>query len=135
MNVAKSIVPAVCVYVVHTSAAANVVVPAPLLTTNGPSVVLAFGVIVPVPRIVAVNAVNTPLGDKVNPFKFNAVTAGVHVEPLKFNVLNQLPVVKVGIAAPLGSDKFGLLVVDPPVVPNVKVLVTDIALVKPPVPV
>ena len=69
-------------------------------------------------------------------FKFNvAAAAGVHVDPVKFNVLNQLPDVKVGMAAPLVRDKFGALVIEPPVVPNTNVLVTDIALVNPPVPV
>jgi len=57
---------------------------------------------------------------------------GLDVVVPKFNVLNQLPVVKVGIDAPLVRDKFGLLVAVPPVVPNTKVLVLDIIAVNPP---
>lgn len=47
------------------------------------------------------------------------VTAGVAVVPVKFRVLNQLPVVIVGMAAPLVIAKFGELVDEPPAVdPN-----------------
>lgn len=63
------------------------------------------------------------------------VTAGVLVVPVKFNALNQLPVVNVGMLAPLVNDKFGALVAVPPVVPKVNVRATLIALVNPPVPV
>ena len=63
------------------------------------------------------------------------VSAGVQVEPVKFNALNQLPTVNVGTAAPLVIDKLGAPVVDPPVVPNVNVLVIDASVVNPPVPV
>lgn len=45
--------------------------------------------------------------------------AGVDVVPVKFNALNQLLVVMVGIAAPLVIAKFGALVANPPAVdPN-----------------
>ena len=56
LNVAKSIVPSVCVYVVTLNAAASVTVPTPLLTVNA-AIVLPLGVIIPVPTIVAPNAV------------------------------------------------------------------------------
>ena len=50
--------------------------------------------------------------------------------------MNQLPVVNVAIAVPLPVNvKLGALVVDPPVVPNTNVLVTDASTVNPPVPV
>lgn len=61
--------------------------------------------------------------------------AGVQVLPVKFNVLNQLLVVIVGIAAPLVIDRLGAFVAEPPVVPNVNVLVMSDAAVNPPVPV
>ena len=54
--------------------------------------------------------------------------------PVKSNRLNQLFVVKVGTAVPLVSDKFGALLVVPPVVPKVNVLVMERSAVKPPVP-
>ena len=136
LNVAKLIVPAVIVKVVQFNAAANVVVPAPLLITNGPNVVLVFGVIVPVPRIVAVKLVNTPAPlDKVKLFKFKFVVERVNAVVPKLSVLNQLPVVSVATDEPLLNVKFGALVEEPPVVPNINVLVTDIILVNPPVPV
>ena len=74
MNVTKLIVPAVIVNVVHSAAAAKVVVPAPLLITNGP-VDFPFEVIVPVPTIIAVNEVYVPLPDNVNEFNFNVDVA------------------------------------------------------------
>jgi hypothetical protein len=50
-------------------------------------------------------------------------------------VLNQLPVVNVDTAVPTPVNvKFGALVIEPPVVPNVNVLVLVEGLVKPPVP-
>jgi len=138
LNVAKSIVPAVIVNVVQLSAAANVVVPAPLLIINGPSVVLVLGVIVPVPTIVVVIVVYTaptPLLN-VNPFRFNEVVPGLNAVVPKFNVLNQLPVVRVVTNEPEPvNDKLGELVDVPPVVPTVTVLVTDVAsVVNPPIP-
>ena len=82
------------------------------------------------------NPVYVPPVANVNVSTFIIVVAGVLVVPVKFNALNQLPVVIVGILAPLVSDKFGALVAVPPaVLPKLNVLVTDIALVNPPVPV
>jgi len=134
LKVAKSIVPAVWVYVVHDNAAAKVTVLAPLLITNA-AIVLPAGVIVPVPTIVIDKLVYVPPLAKVKLFKFNEVVAGVQVLPVKSNILNQLPVVIVGIEAPDVIARLGALVVEPPVVPNVNVLVTDIVVVNPPVPV
>lgn len=72
----------------------------------------------------------------VNVSTFILVVAGVLVEPVKFKLLNQLPVVNVGTLAPEVNDKLGALVAVPPVVlPKENVLVTDIAVVNPPVPV
>ena len=60
----------------------------------------------------------------------------MQVLPVKFSVLNQLPVVIVGTLAPDVSDKFGALVDEPPtVLPKVNVLVKLIIAVNPPVPV
>jgi hypothetical protein len=93
------------VNVVQVKFAANVVVPAPLLIINGPSVVLVFGVIVPVPTIVAVKLVNVPPLDNVNEFKFNDVAVRlVTAVPLKFNVLNQLPVVNVNTYSKISQN-------------------------------
>ena len=130
------IVPNVCVYVVQFKFAASVVVPAPLLIITGPNVVLPFGVILPVPTMLAVKLVNVPLLDSVNPLRFNDVAATVKTVVPKFNVLNQLPVVNVITAVPVPvKDRFGALVAEPPVVPNVTVLVILASVVKPPVPV
>ena len=125
LNVAKLIVPAVIVNVVHSAAAANVVVPTSLLIINGP-VDFPLQLIVPVPRMLAVKLVYTPAPvDNVNPFKFNDVAAIVNTVLPKLNVLNQLPVVNVNTDVPLPVNvTFGLLVADPPVVPKVIVLVT-----------
>lgn len=61
------------------------------------------------------------------------VTAGVAVVPVKFRVLNQLPDVRVGMAAPLVIAKFGELVAVPPAVdPKVNVLVTGKLDINPP---
>jgi hypothetical protein len=95
------------------------------------------GVIVPVPLMLAVKLVKVPLplGDNVKLFKFKVVAAIANALVLKFNKLNQLPVVNVAIDIPLLNVKFGALVAKPPVVPNTKVLVVDIVVVNPPVPV
>jgi len=117
------------------SAWANVAVPV-LLTPNA-AIVFALVVIVPVPTIVAVNAVYVPLLDNVRPFRFSAVVPGLNEVVPKFSVLNQLAVVSVAILAPVVNVKFGALdVVPPAVLPQVNVLVTLIAAtVNPPVPV
>ena len=87
--------------------------------------VFALVVIVPVPTIVAVNAVYVPLLDNVNPFKFNVVVPGLNEVVPKSNVLNQLAVVSVATLAPVVNVKFGALdVVPPAVLPQVNVLVT-----------
>jgi hypothetical protein len=80
--------------------------------------------------------VNVPPLDNVKLFKFKLVVPGLNTVVPKFNVLNQLPVVNVNTDVPEPVNvKFGALVVEPPVVPNVNVLVVDASAVKPPVPV
>jgi hypothetical protein len=129
--------PAVCVYVVQVNAAANVVVPAPLLMTNGPNVVFPLLVIVPVPLIDAVREVNVPPVESVKPFKFKLVAAIVNAVVPKLNVLNQLAVVNVITEVPDAVRvKFGAFVdVPPAVAPKFTVLVTAAVVVNPPVPV
>ena len=128
--------------------AVSVVVPA-VLTINGPTIevvpellivsaaiVPPFAVIEPVPTIVAVKLLNTPVLDNVKLLRFNVVAASVNAVVPKFNALNQLPVVSVGIAVPEPvNDRLTALVVVPPVVPNVNVLVISAAAVNPPVPI
>jgi len=121
--------------VVQLPASAKVVVPAPLLTTNA-AIVLPVKVNVPVPTAVTPNAVYVPPVLNVNVFTFNVATAAGVVElPVKLNVLNHEPVVKVGILAPEVNDRFGALAVLPPAAPNANDLVTVIAEENPPVPV
>jgi len=86
-NVSVPLVNVVVALVVKLSAAANVVVPDVLLTVSAPNVVLVFGVIVPVPTIVAVNVVNVPPVDNVNEFKFNAVVPGLNAVVPKSSLL------------------------------------------------
>jgi hypothetical protein len=117
LNVAKFIVPAVWVYVVQLNAAERVAVPAPLLIVNA-AIALPFGVIVPVPTIVADTLVKVPPTAKVNAFKLTVVAAGVDVVPVKLSKLNQLPVVIDGTAAPVVIARFGAFVVEPLVVPK-----------------
>lgn len=89
---------------------------------------------VPLDSNVAVKLVNVPPPDNVIDCKFNVVAANVNAVVPKFNDLNQLPVVNVGIAVPNPVKvKFGALDIEPAVVPNVNVLVTDAAAVNPPV--
>ena len=134
LNVAKSIVPDVLVNVVQLTALATVVVPEVLLIVSGP-IVFPLGVNVPVPTIVAVNAVNVPPLLSVNPFKFKVVVPSTNAVVPKLRVLNQLPVVRVMTAVPLPVNvTFGALVAEPPVVPNVNVLVIEASVVNPPVP-
>ena len=87
LNDAKSIVPAVIEKVVQLKAAGRVVVPAPLLIITGPKVVLVFGVIVPVPTIVAVNPLNVPPLESNKLFKLNTVVPGLNAVVPKFNML------------------------------------------------
>ena len=61
------------------------------------------------------------------------VTAGTQSAPVKSSLLNQLPVVNVGIAVPELINRLGELKVEPPVVPNVYVLVINASETNPPV--
>ena len=132
----KSIVPAVIENVVQLKAAGKLVVPEPLLITTGPNVVFPFGVMLPVPTMVAVKFVNVPPLDNDTLFKFKFVAAITNAVEPKSSLLNQLAVVNVAIAVPLpDNDKFGELVAEPPVVPKTYVLVIDASETKPPVPV
>ena len=136
-NASVPLVNVVVALVFIVSAAANVVVPDVLLITNAPNVVLVFGVIVPVPLIVAVNELNVPPLDSVKLFKFNPVLPALNAEVPKLSVLNQLPLVNVIALVPLPvSVKFGALSEEPPaVLPKLTVLVIEASVVKPPVPV
>ena len=74
---------------------------------------------------IGVRPVYVPPVAKVSVLRNKVVTAGVAVVPVKFRVSNQLPVVRVGMAAPLVIAKFGALVAEPPAVdPKLNVLVT-----------
>ena len=134
VNEEKSIVPEVCVYVDTLRAPDSVVVPAPLLTTNV-DIVFPLGIIAPVPTVLILKLVYVPPDASVKLLIFTVEEAGVHVLPVKSNLLIQLPVVKVGIEAPDMIDIFGAVVELPTELPTVKVLVTDIVEVKAPVPV
>ena len=81
--------------------------------------------------------VYVPVDDNVRfPTMFNVVVPGLKVVVPKFKFLNQLPVVNVGMEAPVVNVKLGALVTVPPVVPQVNVLVALIATtVNPPEPV
>ena len=68
---------------------------------------------------IGVRPVYVPPVANVSVLTNTVVTAGVDVVPVKFRALNQLPVVIVGMAAPLVIAKFGALVSEPPAVePN-----------------
>ena len=122
--------------VTRVGASPNVVVPEVLLIIN-PDNVLPLLVIVPVPNMVGVTAVNVPPLDNVKlPAMFNDVVPGLNAVEPKSRLSNQLPVVNVAIAVPLPVNvKLGAFVADPPVVPNTYVLVTDASDTNPPVPV
>ena len=134
----KSNVPAVTIHwevPVYVCVASNVnVTPVPF-TPIPPNCLLNWGDQVCVLVKTGANPVYVPPVANVNVSTLTTVPATELVVPVKVNALNQLPVVIVGILAPLVSDKLGALLAKPPVVPNVNVLVNDIALVKPPVPV
>ena len=118
------------------NAADNVTVPAPLLTANA-AIGFALLVIVPVPAAVIDKLVYVPPAAQIKlPVTFTVDTAGVAVDPVKSKLLNQLPVVNVGIDAPAVIDKLGAVVAEPPaVVPQVNDLVSVvISAVNPPVP-
>ena len=115
------------------NAADNVTVPEPL--TLNAAIGFALLVIVPVPAAVIDKLVYVPPAAKVKlPVTFTVDTAGVAVEPVKSKLLNQLPVVNVGIDAPDVNARLGEFVLVAPMLPKVNVLVTDIAEVNPPVP-
>jgi hypothetical protein len=118
------------------NASANVVVPDVLLIVNA-AIVLVFVVIVPVPTITAVSPVNVPPLDSVRlPLIDKEVVPRTNAVVPKLRLLNQLLELSVTTAVPLPvSVKFGELVAEPPVVPNVNVLVIEASVVKPPVPV
>ena len=103
---------------------------------NG-AIVFPFGVIVPVPLIVELNAVYVPVLDNVKFIKFNVVVPGLNEVVPKFKVLNQLAVFSVATLAPVVNVNFGAVVNEPPEIsPNLNVLVLLIAAtVNPPVPV
>lgn len=82
---------------------------------------------------IGVIAVYVPPVAKVRVLTNIVAAAGVDVVPVKFSALNQLLVVMVMIAAPLVIAKFGALVADPLVVPNVNVLVIEASETNPPV--
>ena len=106
------------------------------MITKFNKVTLVLLVIVPVSCIVAVTPVNEPPLDNVRLVRFKLVVPGLNAVVPKFNVLNQLPVVNVCTTVPLPVNvKFGLLVIEPSVVPNVNVRVISAAAVNPPVPV
>jgi hypothetical protein len=94
---------------------------------------LPLGVIIPFVLIVAEKLVNVPPLANIKLLRFNVVVAGTHALPVKSSLLNQLPVVIVGIAVPELINKFGELKTDPEVVPNVYVLVIDASDINPPV--
>ena len=114
------------------NAPANVVVPE-VLIVNAANV-FPLGVIVPVPTITAVILVYVPPISNIKLLRFNdPENAPVH--PVKFNILNQLPVVIVGEFTPDVRERLGALVDVPPVVPKVNVLFCVASELNPPVPV
>lgn len=85
---------------------------------------------------IGVTPVYVPPVANVSVSTFIIVVAGVLVVPVKFNVLNQLPDVIVGTAAPLVIDKFSAFDAEPPaVLPKLNVLVTAAVVVTVGVPV
>jgi hypothetical protein len=76
------------------------------LTVNA-AIVLPLLLIVPLPIMFTVRAVYVPLLSSARELTLTVVAAGVLGLPVKFKMLNQLPVIIVGIAAPLVSDKLG----------------------------
>lgn len=120
--------------VTKVNASPSVVVPDVLLMFKA-AIVLAVETIVPVPTMFIVNPVYVPPVDNVkSPAIFNVAVAGVVLLPVKTKLFNQLAVVIVGIAAPLGINKLAVVVAEPPVVPIVYVLVIEASALKPPVP-
>ena len=114
----------------------KVVVPPGQLIVIPPSVLLLLLVKVPVLTKLKVVLVYVPGLLKVTLITFSVPAPKVKLEiALKLSVLNQLPVVIVGVDVPLINVRFTALVILPPVVPNTNVLFADITVVNPPVPV
>lgn len=113
----------------------KVVVPVWLIV-NAPNVVLPLPSTTPVALIEAVSALKLPPLLNVKLFKFKVVVATVNAVVPKSSLSNQLAVVNVitDVPEPV-NDSGNELVAEPPVVPNVTVLVVDASVTKPPVPV
>jgi hypothetical protein len=115
LKFAKSSVPIVIVNNVQLIDDGNVTVFALLtrvILKPAIALLLNVGVLLPklgvlVSTIVNDKLVYVPVLDNIKLTTFNVVTAGVLLLPVKFNILNQLPVVIVGIAVPDDIDKFG----------------------------
>jgi len=88
-------------------ALAKLVVPVRLSMVNVGSVVLVPLLMLPVPTIVGVKLVYVPPLANVRFLRYTEVTAGVLVLPVKVNVSKKLPVVNVGIEAPLVNASLG----------------------------
>ena len=113
----------------------NVNVPPGMLTPNPANCLLNCGVKVCVLVNVGVRPVYVPPEARVNVLTNMDVAAGVDVVLPKLKELNQLPVVMVGIAAPVVNVKFGALAAEPPAVdPKLNVLVTPRSDMNPPLP-
>jgi hypothetical protein len=113
-----------------------VIVTLAVLSVNGPSDAL-LNVYVAVARGLMVVVVYVPVDDSVRlPAMFNVVVPGLKLVVPKSKFLNQPAVVNVATLAPEVNVKFTAFDNDPPVVPNVNVLVLPMAAtVNPPGPV
>ena len=107
-----------------------------VLTVNGPNDA-PLNVYVAVARGLMVVVVYVPVDDSVRfPAMFNVVVPGLKPVVPKFKFLNQPAVVNVAMLAPVVNVKFTAFDKEPPVVPNVNILVLPIlATVNPPGPV
>ena len=133
--VAKSTVPAVCVYVVQPRAPDIVTVPV-LLTVNA-AMVLPAVVTVPVPPMVAVSPVNVPPELNVRALRVRLVAGKVKAVVPK-SILLKNPVVPIDCTAvpdPVNVKLTKLVLVTPAPVPKLNILVMSAAAVNPPVPV
>ena len=88
-------------------ALAKLVVPVTLSMVNAGSVVLVPLLMLPVPTMVGVKLVYVPPLANVRFLRYTEATAGVLVLPVKVKVSKKLPVVNVGIDAPLVSANLG----------------------------
>ncbi len=111
----------------------------PVVFTVNNAIVLPFGVMVPVPRMVADKVVNVPPDDNVkSPAMFSAVVPGLNAVVPKLNVLNQLPVANDITDVPVPVIvMFGALADVPPAVLPKKTALETVAasVVNPPGPV